>query len=428
MSGYASRTKPSEGVAQDLYAKVLVLEDAGGTRFVTMTMDLIGIPSALRSSVEQALQKQHGLPPGQLFMNCSHTHCGPEFRVGASLYLEVMDHGDGKAAAYGTWLADELVRLANQAIKGLVPARLNTTHARCGFAMNRRLPTRLGYKNSPFPDGPVDHQVPVLEVLNGDGKLVAVMFGYACHNTTLSFQQFCGDYAGYAQEYLEAAHPGAVALFVMGCGGDQNPYPRGKLEQAQQHGRTLANAVETALSVTQKQPVVGPVKAAIGKLDLPFAPAPSKPELEKQAASTNPWEAGHAKMLLKKIEAQGGLPASYPYPVQVVKLGDDFTLVALGGEVVVDYALRLKRELPTRPTVAPGVPQSAGGEIHPPTLWIAGYSNDVMGYIPSLRVLQEGGYEAGGAMLYTAHPGPWTDQVEELIIGKVHALNRQLAE
>jgi neutral ceramidase len=412
MAGYASRTTPSDGVTQDLYAKALVLEDGQGGRFVTLTMDLIGIPSSLRSTVVEALRKQHQLSPERVFMNCSHTHCGPEFRVGRSLYLEVMDHGDERGAQYGAWLAEELVRLTGDAIGRLAPAKLSATHARCGFAMNRRQPTRLGFKNSPYPDGPVDHSVPVLEVRGAEGeKLMAVMFGYACHNTTLSFQQFCGDYAGYAQEYLEAAHPGAVALFVMGCGGDQNPYPRGKLELAQQHGRTLANAVETALTVTQKQPVGGTVKAALGTVALPFAPPPSKADLEKMAGSTNRWEAAHATMQLKKLEAEGKLASSYDYPVQVVKLGADFTLVALAGEVVVDYALRLKKEMPKQATV-----------------WVAGYSNDVMGYIPSRRVLEEGGYEAGGAMLYTAHPGPWKPEVEELIMGKVHELHRQLAE
>jgi neutral ceramidase len=81
-----------------------------------------------------------------------------------------------------------------------------------------------------------------------------------------------------------------------------------------------------------------------------------------------------------------------------------FALVALGGEVVVDYALRLVREDPAR------------------QLWVAGYSNDVFGYVPSLRVLREGGYEGGDAMIYYAKPGPFNEQVEDLIVGKVHQL------
>lgn len=412
MAGYASRTKPSEGVVQDLYAKALAVEDAQGGRFVAVTMDLIGIPAGLRKQVEEQAQKELGLPPERLFLNCSHTHCGPEFRVGRSLYLEVMDHGDPLAAEYGDWLALELSRTVKRALEALTPASLSFTEARCGFAMNRRLPTRLGFRNSPYPEGPVDHAVPVLEVKNTTDKLLAVMFGYACHNTTLGFQHICGDYAGYAQQYLEEAHPETVALFVTGCAGDQNPYPRGTLELAQQHGRTLANAVEAALTVTEKRALTGPVKAALERVELPFATPPTRQELETGLTSPNKWEAAHARMLLHRLDAEGALPAAYPYPVQVVSFGGDLLLVGLGGEVVVDYSLRLKAELA----------QPKRG------VWVAGYSNDVMGYIPSARILHEGGYEGGGAMLYTANPGPWTEAVEERIVGKVLELKKRLSE
>jgi hypothetical protein len=55
-------------------------------------------------------------------------------------------------------------------------------------------------------------------------------------------------------------------------------------------------------------------------------------------------------------------------------------------------------------------------------LWVAGYSNDVFGYVPSERVLQEGGYEGGGAMLYTPWPGPFAPSVEQRLIRTVHEL------
>jgi hypothetical protein len=123
----------------------------------------------------------------------------------------------------------------------------------------------------------------------------------------------------------------------------------------------------------------------------------------------------------KLIDRDGRLPVAQRDPIQVWQFGsnvrDDsaaapsstrepagFTLVALGGEVVVDYALRLAREYPAR------------------RMWVAGYSNDVFGYVPSLRVLREGGYEGGDAMIYYAKPGPFTEQVEQLIVGKVHQL------
>jgi hypothetical protein len=275
--------------------------------------------------------------------------------------------------------------------------------------MNRRFLTPRGYRIDPNPDGPVDHDVPVLRVEGADGKLRAVLFGYACHNTTLGqdFYQICGDYAGYTQQDLEADHPGAVALFLTGCGGDQNPYPRGKLEMAKQHGRALANAVEAALLPPAK-PVHGPLRLALDEVTLDFAPPPGRDELLKLKESRDAVDRRKAALLLEELEKTGTIRSTYDYPIQVVQFGDDLTLVALAGEVVVDYALRLKRELPG------------------PALWVAAYTNDVFGYVPTLRVLHEGGYEGRDAMRYTRFPGPFAPTVEERIVGKVHELVRRV--
>ena len=211
--------------------------------------------------------------------------------------------------------------------------------------MNRRRPTPKGFTNAPNADGPVDHDVPVLRVTDLEGKqLRAILFGYACHNTTLSFYQFCGDYAGFAQEYLEAAHPGAVAIFATGCGGDQNPYPRGTIELCRQHGRTLATAVDAALQ-TVPRPISGALDVAYGEVELEFAPLPPRDELAKLETSGNTNEK-RRNALLKQLAEPGGVKMTYSYPIQVVHFGRALTLVALAGETVVDYSLRLKRELP----------------------------------------------------------------------------------
>ncbi|NBV24202.1 MAG: hypothetical protein EBS05_20080 [Proteobacteria bacterium] len=408
MAGYASRTNMSQGNFQELFAKALALEDERGGRLVIVTLDLIGVPRTLRKSLEVRVQKAWQLPPEGLLLNASHTHSGPEFRFGRT----PADDGDFKPSTlgdnYGHELEEKLFKLIGSALENRAPARLTYSFARCGVAMNRRLPTKDGYKNSPYPEGPVDHTVPVLRVEGADGKVRAVLFGYACHNTTLALYRFCGDYAGFAQEYIEAEQPGAVALFLNGCSGDQNPYPRGTVELAQKHGRSLATAVAAALTTTLK-PVNGPLRSAIAEIQIEYAPAPTREEFTARLNSKDKYEVSHAKRMLEKLEKGEPLPTQYPYPVQVVQFGDTLTVVALGGETVVDYALRLKQEL-------------AG-----PAVWVAGYSNDVMAYIPSLRIAKEGGYEGGGAMRFsTVHPGPWAESTEERIVGKVLELNRKL--
>lgn len=408
MAGYASRNKPSEGKAQDLFAKALAIEDAGGYRLVFVTIDLIGIPRTMRKSLETRVASAYQLKPEQLLLNASHTHCGPEFRVGRAPADEGEFNPSKQGEQYGKELENKVFSLIGEALKQLAPARLAYTRARCGFAMNRRLPLPNGdYRNAPYPDGPVDHDVPVLRVDGADGKLRAVLFGYACHNTTLSFYQFCGDYAGFAQEYLQADNPGVTALFMTGCGGDQNPYPRGTLDLAQKHGRSLATSVEAALFATAR-PLTGSLRAAYSEITLNYAPPPSREEFAARLKSKDKFESTHAQRMLEKLDKGEVLPKTYSYPVHVVQLGHELKLIALGGEVVVDYSLRFKREF--------------GGS---GSVWVAGYSNDVMAYIPSERILKEGGYEGGGAMRFSSvHPGPWASGLEEQIANKVKELDR----
>lgn len=401
MAGYAARNRPSEGTAQDLYVKALAVEDADGARLVIVTCDLIGIPRALRDALEVRVKAEYSLPPEGLLLNASHTHCGPELRASkASIYGLGADRV-AQAREYLQELEDKIVGVIGAALDGLEPASLEYCHARCGFAMNRRLPEDGSFRNSPNPEGPVDHSVPVLVVRDADNQVRTLLFGYACHNTTLGFYQFCGDYAGYAQEDLEADHPGVTAMFMAGCGGDQNPYPRGELEQAQQHGRALANSVTAALQ-TPQHPLRGRMRTDLEHVTLEFAPPAGREELERQAASSNQYERRHAELLLQELDETGTIRTEYDYLVQAVRLGDQLLLVALAGETVVDYSLRLKQELDA------------------PFVWIAGYSNDVFGYVPTLRVLREGGYEGGGAFRYTAFPGPFAESVEERIVETVH--------
>jgi len=362
MAGYAGRKEPAEGTEQDLFGKALAIEDRDGNRLVVLTMDLIGVIERLRTAVAEQLQAKYQLPPHALLMNASHTHCGPAY-------------GRDEASEYFESLTQKLVDVAGQALERSQPASLSFCRARCGFAMNRRTPTEDGYRNHPNPDGPVDHTVRVLRVDAADGTLQAVLFGYACHNTTMGFRRWLGDYAGYAQEYFEKDHPGTTALFVLGCAADQNPYPRSELEYAQKHGRSLATALEAALEVNQRvllhqEKLSGPLRTALETVEL-------------EAVSEN--------------------RENFAYPVQVIRFGNGLSLITLGNEVVVDYSIRLTKELA----------QPDG-----PAIWVAGYSNAYSNYIASKRVLEEGGYEARCC--------PWKPDLEERIVGKVHELYDRL--
>jgi len=408
MAGYASRTKPADGVDMDLFAKALVLDDAAEGPLAMVTVDLVSVPRAVRLAAAERIQKEHGIKPERLLINASHTHSGPEMRVWRIGNTDDAERREREAKDYCDFLVETFTKIVGEAHSRRVPVDVDYTHAKCGFAMNRRRPTGKGYQNAPYSDGPVDQRVPVLRVVaKSPKKELALLFGYACHCTILSGQKFSGDYAGAAQAFLEAKHPGAVALFMNGCSGDQNPYPRREPDYVEAHGRSLALAVEAALE-TPPTPLGGSIKSALREIPLRFDTLPTRAELEVRARSSDKLDANLSKYLLERLDAGEALPKDYPYPVQVIRFGNHLTLVALGGEVVVDYSLRLQRE------------------IDDAVVWVAGYSNDVMTYIPSRRVWDEGGYEGGDAMKWNQFPARWHPDLEEEIVKAVLEVRKTL--
>lgn len=401
LAGYASRNKPMEGVHDDLYAKALVLEDAAGTRGLILTTDLIGLPAEIATPVRERIARQTGIPATSILINSSHTHTGPALSLDPTPREGRGPADAERTVAYTRGLMDQLVSLAEQASRQLAPAKLSWGVGVVQFVMNRRqfTPDR-GVILGVNPRGLADRSVPVLRIDGEDGRLRAVLFGCACHGTTLGPQDYLvsGDYAGHAQRLIQQQHPGATALFLLGCAGDANPYPRGSYALAEQHGRELATEVQRVLS-QPLAPVSGPLRIAFGEVTLPLAAPPPKEELEKLAAGrggTMPWV---AQQMLERLSRGQTLPTSYTAPLAVWQLGSDLTLVALPGEVVVDYVRLLEEAL------------------GPNKLWIAGYTFDVFGYLPSARVLREGGYETRG--LYAGGIGLFAPEAEQAVVAKV---------
>ena len=406
MSGYSSRNRPAEGTLHDLWAKALAIQDPQGNGAVLITADLIGISKELADSVCGQLTRRLGLSRQAIMISTSHTHTGPFLEKNLSAMVELSPGEEAKVKSYTLALEGKIVQLAVEAWSKMEPANLSWNTGHATFAVNRRENRAADVprlRAAGQLKGPVDHDVPVLRVQAADGTTKAVVFGYACHCTVLSFYKWSGDYAGFAQMELEKTNPSAVALFFAGCGADQNPLPRRSVELAAKYGKELAASTDRVLS-NQMHPVSGSLAARFRLVELPYERVPTSDEIKGRLEQGNKYERLRARLLLDQIRQFGQLRRSYPYPVQVWQLGPELTWVALGGEVVVDYSLRLKREL------GPG------------HTWVAGYSNDVMAYIPSLRVLKEGGYEGGGSMVYYGLPSRWAPSVEQKIVEQVRRL------
>ena len=395
LHGYQSRKEESKGVAQHLFAKAMALGDDARGPAVIVTVDNLGVPASMVEDLAARLAKVANLPRERLVVAASHTHSAPCLTgVAPNIFAaKLPEDQQSRIDAYTQKLADQLERVALQALKDRAPASLSWTQGRVGFAANRRQ-----------PPGPVDHALPVLRAVGPDGRIRAILANYACHCTTLEPKDnlVSGDWAGHAQEFIERDNPGCVAMIAIGCGADANPSPRLKPEHAVQHGRALADEVARLLRGDWVA-LDGPPTGRLKRIKLPFDLPPTRPELEVSAKKAD--AAGYnARTMLDRLDRGEALQTSLDYPVQTWTFGDRLAMVFLPGEVVVDYAVRMKADLdPTR-------------------LWVTAYANDLPCYIPSERILREGGYEGGLAMTYYARPSKLKSGVEDLIIKAVYEL------
>jgi hypothetical protein len=405
MSGYASRTKLSEKTASDLYAKALVLEDRDGHKAVIVTSDLLGFPAAVAEPICERIERKIGLKREQILLNSSHTHSGPQVTLRATPKDGPSAGEAERAVEYTRDLQDKVVELVVKAAERLEPARLSWGAGVADFVMNRREFTPSGVILGVNPRGLADRTVPVLRVDSAEGKPLAILFGAATHNTTLGGDnyQICGDYAGFAQAYVQEKLPAVQAMFMLGCAGDSNPYPRGTMDLARQHGEVLAAEVRRVQG-GKLRPIAGPLRIAFARDDLPLQTSLSREEIQRLAADKRNPKSFAAGQLLALLDKSEKPPLTYRCPLTVWQFGSDLTLVGLSGEVVVDYVSLLEKAL------------------GPNQLWLSAYCNDVFGYLPSARVLAEGGYETRG--LYSGGPGFFDAKAQDVVVRAVRDLAR----
>lgn len=376
--GFGAREGPMDGVEHDIYARAVALEDRTGRTMIVLSFELLFVFETQREFLETECARRWDIEPEALFINPSHTHYGPDYDLYEEGLEEDYDRDEALIEEYRNFVDETLLEVIGEALDDLEPGSLAHHRAECAIAMNRRRPIEKMIAFSPTPDGPVDHDLPVLIARTADGTPKAILFGYACHPTAgmARSNEVNGDWPGYAMEALEERYPEALAIFVIGCAGDQKAYPEGTRELVHRHAETMVTAVERAL-VTQAQPVRGPLKLISGSIDLDI-----ENPIERDDGTELGWEVtGHR-----------------PYPIQAFGFGNDITLISLSGEVVAEFGTQIK-EILSRP------------------VWVAGYANNT-GYLPTVRIRAEGGYESWQSF----EDGWYTTDTEERILTKAVAL------
>ncbi|HJO54774.1 MAG TPA: neutral/alkaline non-lysosomal ceramidase N-terminal domain-containing protein, partial [Verrucomicrobiota bacterium] len=400
LAGYGGRTTEHQGVDTPLWARALVIGDEH--RVAVVALDNCGVPQAVTDRLAKRLVK-HGISSECLVVAATHTHNAPTL-VGYATVVwagRTTPEQDRRVAEYTEFVIDKMEEAVLAALDRREPMQLEWAQGRATFGGNRRVIRDGKWAGFGFQrNGPVDHSMPVLAARDSSGKVHAVWANYACHCTTVgSRNRVGGDWAGFANEWMEKEFVGAVSLMTIGCGADVGPQPSGSLQAAKEHGRSIATEVKRLL--TDRTISLGGVPSVVSRrIQLPLAKPKPREHWQAQLKSGG-FDHQLAKAMLAKLDVQGSIPAEVSYPLSVWKFGDELVMVFLAGEVVVDYAVRLKRELDWS------------------RLWINAWANDMPGYIPSRRVLEEGGYEADFSQVYYEQPGRYDPGVEDKLIQAV---------
>lgn len=408
LTGYGNRTNVFDSVEQKLWAKALVLGQKGKPTMVWITLDLIGFPGFFADALYSRLvQKIRLNDRAQLVVSATHTHNGPETGVLVNIFGETLPPNQlADVKLYRDNLLDKLEKLVTDAYSARTPGRLSWAVDQATFAINRRVLEGGKWKDfGETPNGPVDHDLPVLRATNLEGKLIALLINYACHGTTLVPEHnfIHGDWMGATQDMIENKYPGITAMVAIGCAGDANPSPRGEFSQVNQHAVMITDKLDKLLQLNRFTTLNNIPAGKMKKVELTFAHVPDAKEFVEQS-KLEAAQGLYARNSLSILAVGGSISSTMSYPVQVWSFGNQLAIVFLGGEVVVDYSLRIKREFIKE------------------KIWVNAYSNDVSTYIASKRLFAEGGYEVDGSMPYYNHPSRLTEDTEEKIINAVHEL------
>lgn len=411
LAGY-SGTRMSQRIDHPIWIKALVLRDEAGFSSVIVTSDLVGLSIKMVDRIAARAFEKFGIPRERLILNYSHNHSCPVTEDVLWLYYDLKPDETAARDRYTEKLYDQYDEVIGKALANVEPAEISFEQGLAGFAVNRRRARPDGRKLG----GQVDHDVPVLAVKTGEG-VKAIVFGYSCHTTALSGLSINGDYAGFAQIDLEKSYPGSVALFVQNCGGDANPLPRIRgverddqaIELARMYGHILAEAVRQVIA-EKMIPIDGPIRAVMGETELFLQPGMPIEEIRRRLPEVSGITRREYEHFFRQYQADGELPDRVKYPIQVWRFGSGFTWIAMTGETVVDYSLKFKSMYGWDST------------------WVCGYNNDLLSYVPSLRILKEGSYEGTTGMFEYGHRAPYTETVEEQITTLVAELVKQASD
>jgi hypothetical protein len=366
LAGHASRLGPHTGVASPLGLHALALE-SGDARALIVSADLIWWAPESVPRLRERIADRHGVPAETVVLHATHTHGGPQ---PSTRFAPSLGESDPR---FTELLAERLDVVVGAAMERMttVDVRVGASQSDLGVFRRREIDGR--WFMAPDPTVPIDRAVHVARFDERDtGRVVAALVHFACHPTVSGETRVSADYPGATTRELSSDLGGAVVLFLQGCAGDIRPnlcdgdaFTMGDETDVTRIGHGLADTVRLALdSATPTRP-----KLSVDRLELPL-PLANGQDVTLQIVS--------------------------------LRLTEDLRLLGLNAEPVGAYAAHVNAE--------------------DPGTWALGYTDGMLGYLPSDQQLHQGGYEPAQSVPYFQLPAPFAVGVESTVAAGIHSL------
>lgn len=433
MHGFGARTKKSEGELDPLYMRTALL--LANRPLLIVTIDALGSDRSFILGVKDALRRRFGLEHEEVLINFSHTHhsvflTGIDkatrrggYSMGQDRWPEIEDELDyAEDEAYYLRIRDMLLDMVDGCYGRAMEGTLSIARATSEFAVSRRRPRPDGSVDwAPYWEGDINKDLHVLKLEDTLGVVRGVLYAYGCHTTGMGADnyKFSNDFAAAATALVEEAYPESVGMFLQGCAGELKPRPlavdddfagadeAGIREVGAVLGREVVGVlqgggfrtIECRLKAEQRDPLLYTEQTPVSFYEA-IAGDPAR----------NAFYRNSAKRTIRAIH-DGNIKDRLPFYICVWELDDRTRIVAMEGEVSTEYAMQIKR-LFNRENEE---------------MIVLGYTNGVYSYVPTRKMLGEGGYEAENNYFFGLR-GPYVPEIEDIIVGQVARALRRLEE
>jgi neutral ceramidase len=421
LAGFGDRTHKSEGVHDPVYAKAALLQ--ANQTVLMITLDAIGSDRSFIIGIKNTLEQKFGLKHEEVLINFSHTHHSFALTgVDESLRVGTYSIEDGSVfnrsvkdfsedESYYVFVRDALVRMVEDCYSNLEEGNLLLGRGTSNFAVSRRKLTAEGVKWAPFPGAEIDKDLFVLKLVDQAYQVRSIIYSYGCHPTSMSSDNYMisNDFPGRTSRYLEEMYPGVTAMFLQGCAGELKPAKSADVDRFK--SCSLAEMEEAGIDLAQD--IIGILEGeAFTQIRCSFQTILVDPLLYTEQTGIPFYEdimndpgvgdfrKRGAQRTIQQIK-DGSVKDRAPLYISIWYLDEETRLIAMEGEVSSEYSLLLKKMFPGGKTI------------------VLGYTNGNYYYVPTRKMILEGGYEVDCNYCFGSFRGAFVPEIEDIILGQI---------